>query len=369
MRVLVVFTTAFVPYGGLTTVMMNYWRAMDKSDLQIDFASTNVPPQILIDEISAQGSCYHQLPQRKHILAYLKNLFLLSKKYDVLHVHGNSATSVLELGTAKLAGVKQRIVHNHNSVTNYPFLNKILHPLFMRSYTEALACSNLAGQWLFGKNNFSVVRNAIDLRKYSYSQDFRKMKRTELGILEDDFVVGHVGKFNQQKNYPFIVDVFAELHKINPHSKLLFVGGGDLEKSIRNKVDKMGLTEWVVFAGLRTDTAEIMNAMDVFLFPSLWEGLPLSALEAQASGLPVYLSNVISKEVCISNNLMSLDLNESAVSWAKCILSTCDVSQRIDNSLKNQKKLAKYGYDICHEANGLRKLYFKRMGKNEKEKT
>lgn len=361
MRVLVVFTTAFVPYGGLTTVMMNYWRAMDKSDLQIDFASTNAPSQILIDEISAKGSCYHQLPPRKHILAYLKELFFLSKRYDVLHVHGNSATSVLELGAAKFAGVKQRIIHNHNSVTNHPILNKILLPFFKRSYTEALACSNLAGQWLFGKNNFSVVRNAIDLQKYFFSQDSREKKRTELGFLQNDFVVGHVGKFNKQKNYPFIVEVFAELHKINPHSKLLLVGGGDLENSIRIKVDKMGLAESVVFAGLRTDTAEIMNAMDVFLFPSLWEGLPLSALEAQASGLPVYLSNVISEEVCISDNLKSLSLEESADSWAKCILSTSDTSHRYDNSLKNQKKLAKWGYNIYFEADSLRNLYFKRM--------
>ena len=145
-RVLVIITTAFVRTGGLTSVMMNYWRAMDKTGLSFDFASTNAIDDLLNAEISKEGCNYYQLPPRKQVLNYFNTLRKICKGYDVVHVHANSATSVLELLAAKKAGVPQRIHHNHNSNTKYPFLNKVLRPLFVYSYTDAIACSEAAGE-------------------------------------------------------------------------------------------------------------------------------------------------------------------------------------------------------------------------------
>ena len=148
MKILVVITTAFTSTGGLTTVMMNYYRAMNKEGLKIDFASTNVPSQSLLDEIHVEGSEYYQLPPRKKIVSYFYRLRRLCKNYDLLHVHGNSSTSVLELMAANWAGVKRRIVHNHTSRSQHPWINLLLHPFFLMSYTKAIACSDAAGEWL-----------------------------------------------------------------------------------------------------------------------------------------------------------------------------------------------------------------------------
>ena len=153
-KILVVITTAFVRTGGLTSVMMNYWRVMDKKGLSFDFASTNQVDSLLYEEISKEGCHYYKLPPRKQTLNYFIALRKLCKGYDVVHVHANSATSAIELMAAKMAGVPKRIHHNHNSNTKHPYLNKFLHPLFVNCYTDAVACSNEAGEWLFGKDNY-----------------------------------------------------------------------------------------------------------------------------------------------------------------------------------------------------------------------
>lgn len=167
MKILVVITTAFTSTGGLTTVMMNYYRAMNKEGLKIDFASTNVPSQSLLDEIHVEGSEYYQLPPRKKIVSYFYRLRRLCKNYDLLHVHGNSSTSVLELMAANWAGVKRRIVHNHTSRSQHPWINLLLHPFFLMSYTKAIACSDAAGEWLFGNKQYQILRNAIKVSCFS----------------------------------------------------------------------------------------------------------------------------------------------------------------------------------------------------------
>lgn len=354
--ILVVITTGFVPYGGLTSVMMNYWRAMDKSDIHFDFASTNEPPQQLIDEIEKEKCGYFKLPPRKNILSYLISLKKLSKGYDVVHVHGNSSTSVLELAPCKAAGVPVRIVHNHNSVSNYPLLNRILHPFFRRSYTHAIACSQLAGDWLFGKGNFKVLRNAIDVDKFANAYSDREKCRKELNVQDDDFVIGHVGKFNEQKNYPKIISVFSEVCKLRPNSKLLLIGEGSLFKWAKDEAKQLGLENKVLFVGRRTDIPYLMSGMDAFLFPSLWEGLPLSALEAQASGLPVYLSDAISDEVVISDNVTVCKLSDDSSVWAKCILKGNE-AERLKQIEQNRLSLTKAGYNIKTEANNLLDIY------------
>lgn len=357
-NVLVVFTTGFVPYGGLTTVMMNYYRVLDKSEIHIDFACTNQPPQTLLDEISQFGSTYYRLPSRtKKMFSYYISLQSLCKKYEVIHVHGNSSTSLIELSAAKKAGIAHRIIHNHNSLTGHKIINAILHPFFVKSYTCAVACSEKAGDWLYGKGQFVVLRNAINVDRFIPKETERIKYRKQFNIDENDFVIGHVGKMVEQKNHKFLLDIFSQFHKMNPVSKLLLVGSGMLEQNIRIRSEQLGISDSIIFAGLRTDIPEMMSVMDVFLFPSLWEGLPLSALEAQASGLPIFVSDVISSEVIISENCYIKSLDDTPDSWARYIQEKANVSDRLSTVERNKESLTKAGYNIQTEADNLMKLY------------
>lgn len=355
-KVLAVITTGFVPYGGLTTVMMNYWRVIDKSIYHIDFASFNNPPQSLLDEIEKEGSFYYKLPARVNIISYIRNLKNICVHYDVIHVHGNSSTSFLELFSAKMGNISNRLVHNHNSRTNHRLLNAVLHPFFKRSYTCPIACSKLAGDWLFGTGNYHILKNSIDVEKFAYKQSVRENIRKKFLIKDDNLIIGHIGKFSKQKNYPFIVDVFYELTKINNKVNLLLVGDGVLMSTIKDKVALLGLSDKVIFAGLRTDVSDMLQAMDLFLFPSLWEGLPLSILEAQASGLPVLMSDLITKEVCLTDNIYSMSLNEKAESWAS-FLNSIYLDNREDRSYRNIKFLTESGFNLFHSASFLENLY------------
>ena len=349
-------TTAVEPTGGLTTVMMNYYRVLSKSSVHIDFASTNEPPLVLLDEIQLNESQYFKLPRRKDVLSYLFALKKIARGYDVVHVHGNSSTSILELFAAKLAGVKKRIVHNHNSMTAHPLLNGILHPFFRKCYTHAIACSSLAGNWLFGENNFYVLRNAIAVDRFFFNNDLRNSIRHELNIPSDNVVLGHIGKFVKAKNHLFLIDVFEKYLDKHPNSTLLLVGDGPYRGEIESEIKKKNLSDKVVLAGLRTDTPALLSAMDCFVFPSLWEGLPLSVLEAQASGLPCYLSLNITKEVGLTPEACFIELEKSTEQWADA-LNFINVDDRNEKCRRNKELLTASGYNIVHESQSLLKIY------------
>ena len=358
-RVLVIITTAFVRTGGLTSVMMNYWRAMDKTGLSFDFASTNAIDDLLNAEISKEGCNYYQLPPRKQVLNYFNTLRKICKGYDVVHVHANSATSVLELLAAKKAGVPQRIHHNHNSNTKYPFLNKVLRPLFVYSYTDAIACSEAAGEWLFGKGKYIVLPNAIDIEKFKFNLHVRKRIRDEFKINEDEFVIGHVGKFVEAKNHGFLVEIFSKYHSKHPNSKLLLVGDGILRTQIESCIKNSGCADAIILAGLRSDISDLVQAFDVFVFPSIHEGLPLSVLEAQSSGLPCIISSNIDKKVAVGCDVVIKDLSDGDESWAEAISLFDFKKSREERCLKNYKLITDAHYNIMNEANQLKEFYNK----------
>ena len=358
-RVLVIITTAFVRTGGLASVMMNYWRAMDKTGLSFDFASTNAIDDLLNAEISKEGCNYYQLPPRKQFLNYFNTLRKICKGYDVVHVHANSATSVLELLAAKKAGVPQRIHHNHNSNTKYPFLNKVLHPLFVYSYTDAIACSEAAGEWLFGKGKYIVLPNAIDIEKFKFNLHVRKRIRDEFKINIDEFVIGHVGKFVEAKNHGFLIEIFTKYHSKHPNSKLLLVGDGILRTQIECCIKNSGCADAIILAGLRSDISDLVQAFDVFVFPSIHEGLPLSVLEAQSSGLPCIISSNIDKKVAVGCDVVIKDLSDGDESWAEAISLFDFAKSREERCLKNYKLITDAHYNIMNEANQLKEFYNK----------
>lgn len=355
-KVLVVFTTEFAPNDGATCVIMNYYRNMDLEGIQVDFASHNDVDIHLLKEIKQNGSQYYNLKSRANVLSYFIKLFMILRKYDIIHVNGNSATSAIELWAGKLAGTKRRIVHNHNTKTDHPLIHKLLLPFFKMSYNSCLACSAEAGNWIFGKGQFKVLTNAIDINKYLFSFNDRQKYRENLHISDDDVVIGHVGAFNEQKNHQKLLGIFKEFLKIRSNAKLLLIGDGYLCNQVKNAIKELGIENSVLLMGMRNDIPQFLSTMDIFVFPSKWEGLGLAVIEAQASGLPCVLSDRVPKDVYLSENVDFLPLEIDNNIWAK-IIDSKNISDREKQCIKNSASISKGGYNILSVAKTLREIY------------
>lgn len=357
-KVLIVITTSFVSCGGLTSVMMNYYRSMNKNGLKIDFASTNDDVQDeLLHELEKNGSSYYCLGNRKkNLLNYINNLneLLKKKKYDVIHVNGNSATMLFELYIAKKNKIKVRIAHGHTTRSDYMLLHNILKPFFRRQYTLAISTSEDAGKWLY-KDKYLILNNAIDTSHYEYNLQARNRIRQKLN-LENNFVLGNVGKLNNSKNHVFLLEIMKCIINIDKNAKLILVGGGTLENKLKQKAQELEISQSVIFLGMRDDTSDFLQAMDVFVFPSKFEGLGMAVIEAQASGLVCFASNTIPKETKVSDNILYVDLNKSAYEWAQQIIKNRNYNR--ESFSKNAKEsITKCGYEISTEAIKLEKIY------------
>ena len=276
--------------GGVESVVMNYYRHIDRSKIQFDFIcdedSTNIP----YDEINSLGGKVILIPPYQKVIKYHNELKKVLKdgNYKIVHSHINTL-SVFSLWAAKSAGVPVRIAHSH-STTNKKEKKKNLMKQVLKHFskvfaTDYMCCSELAGRWLFGdkeydRGNVYLLNNAIDLDKFKYDENIRKEKRKELNISDDTLVIGHVGRFVEQKNHRFLIDIFNEVHKERKNSILLLAGQGPLVEEIHEKVNELGLNESVRFLGQRKDIDKLYQAMDLFLFPSLYEGLGMVAVEA-----------------------------------------------------------------------------------------
>ena len=252
--------------------------------------------------------------------------------------------------------VSKRIVHNHSSKCNHRILHTVLLPLYRRLYTQAVACSREAGDWIFKDSTYTVVNNCIDVEKYRFSYENRTVIRSELGIKEDTVVLGHLGKIYKPKNHDFIVRVFKEYHEKNPNSLLMLVGDGVLRNEVTKKVYDLGIGETVLFIGMKRETWKYLSAMDIFVFPSLWEGMPLSLLEAQASGLNCFISDRIDNGVILTDGIEMLSLDTDIEIWVRKILK-CDVCDRVNKSKTYSIQIKNKGYDSSCSARMLRDLY------------
>ena len=347
--------------GGVESVIMNYYRHLDHSKVQFDFICDEDSTRIPYDEIKKLGGRVFLVPKYQNLPKYLKALGKLLKENQYRIVHSNINTlSVFPLYAAKKAGVSIRISHSHS--TSNPkewkrnLIKNILRPFSKRYATDYFACSELAGRYLFGNKAFDqgevkIIHNAIDIEKFKFDEVARKKLRKEFGINDSTVVIGHVGRFVQQKNHTFLVDVFKEHHKKNPDSKLLLVGSGPLEDEIKKKVEKLGLKDSVLFLGQRDDINKLYSIMDVFCLPSLYEGLPVVGVEAQAAGLPTIFSNRISKEVIVSSYAKIVSIQDTGFYVEKINKAT--------RSIKKQRSYATvFEYmDINNEASTLEKIY------------
>lgn len=349
--------------GGLETMIMNYYRHIDRTKIQFDFLTHRDGKKDYDDEILSLGGRIYHLPSlnpfdKKGYLKKLDDFFREHKEYKIVHSHLD-CMSAYPLKAAKKYGVPVRIAHAHSTSEerkDLKYLIKIHSKRKIPQYaTDLFACSKKAGEWMFGNKSFNIMKNAIDAEKYLYNKKRAEEVRKELGI-ENKFVVGHVGRFSIPKNHKFLIDIFKYIYMKKQNAVLLLVGEGTLQDEIKKKVKEEELEQDVIFLGLRNDVERIMQAMDVFVFPSLYEGLPVTLVEAQAAGLPCVISNEITKEINISSNIEFLGLNQSAQEWA-------------ENSLKDKKRtehadllVKKSGFDIKKNVEWLTEQYLMKYG-------
>ena len=347
--------------GGVEQVILNYYRHIDRNEVQFDFVLHNGALKSYVDNIeSLGGKVYKITPYKSNPVKTVLEMYKIMKgSYQIVHSNMN-ALSVFPLFAAYLAGVPVRILHNHSTDTKAEplrtFVKHLLRPFARLLANEYWACSKLAGEWMYGKQavadgRVTIINNAIDLKQFAFDEVKRNKLRKELG-LQDCFVIGHVGRFMKQKNHDFLVDIFAEVVKKQDNAKLLLIGDGPLREQIENKVKTLGLNEKVIFTGVRSDVADLYNAMDVFVLPSFYEGLPVVGVEVQANGLPFLCSSNVTKEILISDRIGLVELEKGAKAWAEKILAFSEKKRIVASN-----DISQSGFDIEVEAEKMEKRY------------
>lgn len=324
--------------GGQESFVMNVVTHMDLSNKTVDLLTPyycdnehyRSKIESLGGKVFAFNKSFEPGKSRFNICSAL-NEFFKNNKYDVVHVHSGSI-SILGIFAyyAKKNGVKKVIVHSHCSIETFTFKNKVLRTIFgywMKNNVDVYcACSNLAAKAKFKdnivKDKVVIIKNGIDLGKFKYDEYIRNSIRGRLGIDEDCFVIGHVGRFSYQKNHEFLVDVFYEFLKYKKATKLLFIGSGELYDEIVAKVKLLGIEEKVIFIGNVNNVNEYYQAMDCFVLPSRYEGLPIVGIEAQASSLPCFFADTITRELEVTNLVKYLSLNDHPAIWADSMFSS-----------------------------------------------
>ncbi len=354
--------------GGVEAVIMNYYRHIDRSKIQFDFICDEDSTDIPKEEIEKLGGRVILCPPYQKLPRYLKELKRIFKENNYKIVHSNINTlSVFPLYAAKKAGVSIRIAHSHSTTNKKEkkknLLKQVLRPLSKRYATDYFCCSELSGRWLFGdkeydNGNVFLLNNAIDLNKFKYDEKVRKAKRKELKIDDKTIVIGHLGRFVEQKNHRFLIDIFNEIHKKNKNTILLLAGQGPLMDEMKQKVNDLNLKDSVRFLGQRSDAAELYQAFDMFLLPSLYEGLPVVGVEAQASGNLCYLSDDMTKETKVLDSTKFMSLSQSAEEWADNIIRDLETYKKHDT----KEEVSNYGFNIEKEAKKLVKKYNELIG-------
>jgi glycosyltransferase involved in cell wall biosynthesis len=351
--------------GGAETFLMKIYRQLDKTKYQMDFAVATEKEGFYDKEILQMGGkIFHITPKSVSAVKNFNSIrdIVRDNRYNYVLRTSQHSLSALELLAAKLGGAKVRVFRSSNSNTTTGSKKELtLHKIckFMpRAFANVrIAPSTEAAEFMFGKGciqNYKafLLHNAIDTNIYQYSTEARNRIRKELGI-ESEFVIGHVGRFNQQKNHKFLIEIFVQILQKKPNSKLVLTGVGELEDKIKQQVYEYHIEDKVIFTGVRKDIPQLLSAFDVFLFPSLYEGMPNTVIEAQTTGLSCVIADTITKEAVITNIVYQVSLQESVQSWADKVLQVGQ-SKRMDKS----KEMKEKGYDIIAVTEEFIKLVF-----------
>lgn len=315
--------------GGAETFIMKIYRNLDRTKYQIDFCINAKEKCFYEDEILDMGGKIYRIPSKsENIRAFkyqLKKIIKENSYTRVLRITSNSM-GFMDLKIAKRAGAKICCARSSNASDGGGLKAAICHRLgkilYGRFVDVKIAPSDLAAIYTFGKKNYEsgivhILHNGVDLNKYRYTPEGRDAIRKEFCIDTEAKIIGHIGRFSEQKNHMFLLEIFNKIHMLDTSAKLLLVGEGDLEESIHKKAMELGVYDDVIFAGLRSDIPEILSAMDVFVMPSFYEGMPNTVIEAQATGLPCVIADTITKEANITGLVQYASLNSNALEWAK----------------------------------------------------
>lgn len=356
--------------GGAEAMIMNYMRNINRDIIKFDFLTNRDYRAAYEDEIeSLGGKVYHMCPMypgkfhryKKEVREFLKE----HPEYKIIHSNLEER-SYLPLKVAKKMGVPIRISHSHNRPLgiNPKLIVRYYFRFMLKFYnTHMFACGEEAGDWLYGKKNRSnvtIMNNAVDGKQYRYNPEVSKEMKKQLGI-EGKKVIGHVGRFFPQKNHEFLIDIFNEIYKKDKDTVLLLVGGGELDDALKNqikeKVRNLGLEDAVEFLGVREDVDRIVQTFDVFLLPSLFEGLPVTMVEAQAAGLPCVISDKVPIQCDLTGNVWVVPLEESPEKWADVVLDKANNFEKRDT----YQQIVDAGFDIKSQAKWLERFYVKAL--------
>lgn len=347
--------------GGIQTFLLNLNSKIDRSKVEFDYLVFRPHEQVLEKEFIALGAKVYKLPNwRKGIIQNrkaLRDFYKTHAEYQIIHYHAGTLVDIGPLIEAKKLGLNYRIMHSHTTHAAGGFYNTILHNVHKKTIstyaTHYFACGELAAKWMYGgtriENSVRIINNGIVTEKFRFDPTVREQKRSELG-LNNKLIIGHIGRFSPEKNQGFLVDVMKIIHAENKNACLLFVGDGPEKDVVIEKARSNGLMDCVQFLGIRKDVEQLLQAIDVFVMPSLFEGFPVVLVEAQAAGLPCIISDSISSEVKINENVVSLSLEENKQNWAQEIL---EHGARIETT----NKLCESGFDIQNTANHLTDFY------------
>ena len=354
--------------GGAEAMIMNYMRNINRDIIKFDFLTNRDYRAAYEDEIeSLGGKVYHMCPMypgkfhryKKEVREFLKE----HPEYKIIHSNLEER-SYLPLKVAKKMGVPVRISHSHNRPLgiNPKLIVRYYFRFMLKFYnTHMFACGEEAGDWLYGKknrDNVTIMNNAVDANQYRYNPEVSKKMKKQLGI-EGKKVIGHVGRFFPQKNHGFLIDIFNEIYKKDKDTVLLLVGGGELDDALKNqikeKVRNLGLEDAVEFLGVREDVDRIVQTFDVFLLPSLFEGLPVTMVEAQAAGLPCVISDKVPIQCDLTGNVWVVPLEESPEKWADVVLDKANNFEKRDT----YQQIVDAGFDIKSQAKWLEEFYVK----------
>lgn len=363
LRVLVIMPALNI-CGGMESFIMNYFRNIDRNKIIFDFITHDISDNSYEKEIIELGGRIYKLPPFSFgTLKNIRNLYkeiLIKNKYKIVHCNMANAAFIY-LRIAEKLNVPVRILHSHQDKAADTFSHVLRNiPLIAlgKKYSNVnLACSKQAAEFLFSGKEYHIINNAIDYDKYKYNKEIRSKVRKELK-LENSFVIGNTGRLCDQKNQSFLIEIFNSILNIKSNSILMIVGEGEKRVELMELAERKGIRDKVLFLGSRDDIDEVLQAMDVFVFPSIYEGLGISLLEAQASGLKSFCSDTIPKDADISKELVYISLEKTADDWAKSILSNIK-----PNATRSDIHSLAKDYDIRNEADRLSNLYFETLGR------
>lgn len=354
--------------GGTQALLMNIYRNIDRSKVQFDFLVEYPDKEFYDDEIISMGGrvFYTNFRNDYNIIKFKKKLEEILKEnpeYKIMHVHV-STIGYICFKIAKKYHINVRIAHAHNNSSVHDskyILRNLLRKTFSAKSTERFACSESAGKFFFKDKEFNILKNAIDTDKFVYSAELRDKKRSELNI-GDNIVIGNIGRLHEQKNQSFLIDIFKILKEKNENMKLLIIGKGPLENKLKEQVKKLDLENDVIFLGNRSDVNELYQAMDLFIFPSLFEGLGIVAIEAQASALPVLCSDQTPSEIEITPYIEKMSIKERSNTWADKAIELL----RNNNRRGMKEEIIKAGFDIKSVALEMQEYYLNKYYEGEK---